>query len=73
MFTNRLQKTTKSWTWTTKWTNRLQKTSIDYKKSDTHYKVTNRLQNIIKFGHTLQSSVVNNKRLQKSDLDYKVY
>ena len=42
MFTNRLQKTTKSWTWTTKFTDRLQKItkvalrlqsgSIDYKR-----------------------------------------
>ena len=53
MFTKRLQKTTKSQTWTTKFTDRLQKitkvplrlqsllqkTPIDYKKSDIHYKV----------------------------------
>jgi len=36
---DKLQKTTKSWTWTIKFTNRLQKIPIDYKMSDVHYNV----------------------------------
>ena len=54
---------------TVKFTNELQKTT----KVEHRPKFANTLQKTTNVGHRLQSLLIDYKKLQKSDIDYKVY